>query len=329
MVDVSRLGSDLLGADANANFLKLFAGETLSTFTEANKFLPLINTRTISSGKSAAFPVVGTAAAHWHTAGESVITDADEGSANYLSKIKSTEREIFIDDVLVSSVLIDDLDAMKNHWDHRSEYSSAIGRALALECDKHILASIYAGSAANGNISGDSTLGGTTITKAAGVDNLILSAFEAAEQLDENDVPSDDRYMAVDPNRYYLLAQKTDMVNRDFGGSNGVYADGTVLKVAGFTIVKTNNMGTTNASAVTDTGAKNDPFGGAGIGYNGDWTNVQGLCFHRSAAGCVKMADLKVQSEYQLDRMAHLLMASYAMGHNYLRPEACVALKTS
>ena len=57
MVDVSRLGENLATGDSNANFLKLFAGEVLATFLESNKFLPLTMTRTLSSGKSAAFPV--------------------------------------------------------------------------------------------------------------------------------------------------------------------------------------------------------------------------------------------------------------------------------
>lgn len=309
----------------------MFAGEVLATFQEANKFMPLQTTRTISSGKSASFPILGTAAANWHTPGESVITDSDVGGANYLSKIKASEREIFIDDCLVSSVLIDDLDALKNHYDHRSEYSSAIGRALALEADKHILSTILAACGASANIPGITAVGGNV--SVADMDTsksvLVSGAFSAAEILDGNDVPKEDRYMAVRPSHYYLLAQDTTLVNRDYGGANGVYSDGTVLKVAGFTIVETNNMpsDTTNDSAVADSGAMNDPHGGDGIGYNADWRNVEALCFHKSAVGTVKMADLQVMSEYQVERLANLLLARYAMGHSYLRPEAAVVLK--
>ena len=113
--DISRLGQSLAAGDDNALFLKIFAGEVLATFQEVNKFMGLQVTRTITSGKSASFPVIGTAGARWHTPGESVITDADSQGTAYLSKIKHTEREIFIDDCMVSSVLIDDLDSLKNH----------------------------------------------------------------------------------------------------------------------------------------------------------------------------------------------------------------------
>lgn len=327
MVDVSRLGQNLATGDANVNFLKVWAGEILATFQEANKFMPLTMSRTISTGKSATFPVIGTAAAHWHTPGTSVITDQDAGTAEYLSKIKVTEREIFIDDCLVSSVLVDDLDAMKSHWDYRSEYSSAIGRALAKEADEHILATIYAGAQATANIPGV-TAAGKQITDAdarTNVDSLIDSAFEIAQTFDENDVPSEDRYFAVKPAEYYLLADKTDLVNRDFTSGNGDFADGSVMKVAGLTIVKTNNFGGDD-DAVTDSGAKNNVFTN---GYNADWTNVVALGFHRSAVGTVKMADLSVATEYQLERLSTLMLAKYAMGHNYLRPEACALIKTA
>ena len=75
--------------------------------------------------------------------------------------------------------------------------------------------------------------------------------------------------------------------------------------------------------------AKNDVFGGSGVGYNGNWSNIVALGFHRSAVGTVKMADLSVATEYQLERLSTLMLAKYAMGHNYLRPEACALIRTS
>ena len=329
--DISRLGQSLAAGDDNALFLKVFAGEVLATFQEANKFMPLQTTRTISSGKSASFPVIGTAGARWHTPGESVITDADSQGTAYLSKIKHTEREIFIDDAMVSSVLIDDLDSMKNHYDHRSEYSSAIGRALAKECDEHILSCILAAANASANISGVTSAG--QAVEVADMDTntavFVTACHTAAEKLDDNDVPKTDRYVAVRPSHYWKLVQDTNLVNRDFGGANGVYTDGTVMKVAGLTIVSTNNMpsDTTNNSAVADDGANNDPQATGGIGYNANWTNVEGLVWHKSASGTVKMADIQVMSEYQVERLANLLVARYAMGHNYLRPECAVVLR--
>ena len=327
--DISRLGQSLATGDDNALFLKVFAGEVLATFQEANKFMPLQVTRTISSGKSASFPVIGTAAALWHTAGESVITDADAGGTAYLSKIKHTEREIFIDDCVVSSVLVDDLDSLKNHYDHRAEYSSAIGRALSKEADTHILASILGAANSSANISGITSAGQAVEVADMDTDTsvFVTACHTAAEKLDDNDVAKEDRYVAVRPSHYWKLVQDTNLVNRDYGGANGVYTDGTVMKIAGLTIVSTNNMpsDSTNSSAVADSGANNTMT--AGTGYHMNWTNVQGLVWHKSAIGTVKMADIQVMSEYQVERLANLMVARYAMGHSHLRPESAVVLR--
>ena len=327
MATVSRLGAINGGADKQETFLRLFAGEVLSTFQEHNKFLDKTITRTLSQGKSATFPVVGTASADWHTPGNSVIIDGD--GAN---DIAVAEREIFIDDCLVSNVLIDDLDALKNHWDHRSEFSSLLGRSLAKEADVHILSAIYKAA----DLNGPTVTGGPTTTNIVEADTedvptkLIDAIFDAAQQLDENDVPREDRYVALRPAQYYMLMNNvgtaSDLVNRDYTrDGNGNIADGFVLRVAGFTIVPTNNMSTTDDGAA-DSGAKNTLWG-AGEGYNADWSDLIALCFHRSCAGTVKMADLQVLSEYQVDRLAWLLLARYAMGHSYLRPECAVAIE--
>ena len=69
------------------------------------------------------------------------------------------------------------------------------------------------------------------------------------------------------------------MINRDWGGA-GVYADGTVLRVAGVQIVKSNNLPQANSAA---TGENNT--------YNGDFTNVKALVMQKQAIGTVKLMD--------------------------------------
>ena len=224
---------------------------------------------------------------------------------------------------------MDDLDSLKNHYDHRSEYSSAIGRALAKEADTHILASILGAANSSANISGITSAGQAVEVADMDTDTsvFVTACHTAAEKLDDNDVAKEDRYVAVRPSHYWKLVQDTNLVNRDYGGANGVYTDGTVMKIAGLTIVSTNNMpsDSTNSSAVADSGANNTMT--AGTGYNMNWTNVQGLVWHKSAIGTVKMADIQVMSEYQVERLANLMVARYAMGHSHLRPESAVVLR--
>ena len=64
----SRLGLvNNSGTAYEALFLKVFSGEVLTAFSENNVFSDALHTvRTISSGKSAQFPVTGTASAAYH-----------------------------------------------------------------------------------------------------------------------------------------------------------------------------------------------------------------------------------------------------------------------
>lgn len=336
MAAISRLGTvNGAAADGSAEyalFLKVFSGEVLSTFQETNLFMDKHMVRTISHGKSAQFPNMGTASTKYAVPGESIVEDS-----GYLSQIKHNERVIHIDQFLTSNVMVADADELMNHYDIRSEYSSAIGRALAKQMDTNILSTVYAAALTpnthSGSISGGAA--GTVITGGSLTtgSTMVTKAFEAAQQLDENDVPKEDRYMAVRPAQYYALAQQTSLLDRDFGGANGIYSDGTVLKCAGFTVVSTNNLRSVDdsSSSTDDVGIRNDPFPDASdkdYGTGVDWSTLCALHFHKSAVGTVKLQDLSVESEYQLERLATLYVAKYMCGHGTLRPESAVAVTT-
>lgn len=326
---LSRPGQEVGAGDENANFLKVFSGEVLAAFDQANLFMPVTTVRSIASGKSAVFPALGKAGVNWHTAGESVITDQDAASADYLTNLKSTEKEIFVDDPLLSSVMVSQIDTLKSHWDSRSQYTTAIGRALAIEADTHILSTILAGAAtANENVASQT---GTGITNTSHTDarlaaDLVGFAFDTAQAMDERNVPEDGRYLAVRPKGYYKLAQYVNLLDKDLNSANGGIDAGKVFEVAGLKILKTNSFLAADSDLVADGGAKNDPHAGAGIGYNMDWTTVGACAFQSGGVGTVKLLDLAIESEYQVERQAWLIVAKYVMGHNWLRPESCARM---
>ncbi len=325
----SRLGQELGAGSPEALFLQRFGGEVLAAFQEKNLFMDLTKTMTIEDGKSATFPVIGNATAKWHTAGESVITDQDaDGPTDYSSAINHTEKEIFIDDSLVSPVLVPDIDRFMNHYDYRGVYVDKISHSLTKAADEHILATVLAASKDSESITGET--GRPTVAVNAGfattAATLIGGIFDAAAAFDAANVPEDQRFVALRPADYYALAQVKDLVERDSTGFGQDFGKGEILKVAGMTLVKTNNMPSTNLSAVADSGSNNDVFGASGIGYNGDWSNVVALCFQNEAVGTVKLADLAMEEDRQVDRLAHLIVASYAMGHGVLRPECAIHL---
>jgi hypothetical protein len=347
--DPSRVGQINSAGDVNALFLKKFAGEILTTFEENNIFKSLHTVRTIENGKSAQFPVTGIASASYYTPGQNI---ADAGNS-YLSDIKKNEKVITIDDVLLASTFLSNIDDVKNHYDIRSVYASELGKALALRFDS-ALAKVFIAAAreTTPNVTGGK-LGGILDVSAnamgTGADSaddsddtdptgaeLVAALFTAAQKLDENDVPSDGRFAVLRPQEYYKLITggsgslviNTSAVNKDVGGLGSI-ASGNIPQVAGITIYKSNHLPSTDLSggAGVDAGGSNDVFGAGGVGYDGDFTNSLGIVAHPAAVGTVKLLDLATESEYQIERQGTLFVAKYAMGHGILRPECAIELQ--
>ena len=303
-------------AGDNALFLQVFAGEVLTAFRKATIFEALHSVRTISSGKSASFPIIGLNSAAYHTPG-TMMTG---------TQMKHAEAVIKIDDKLVSNVFVADIDEAKNHYDVRAPYSTEMGNALAYTFDKNVAAVIAKAARTTTNFNTDLP-GGTRIKIVAASKSAITGAqlaaalFSAATQMDVNNLPENDRYCVLAPAEYYKLVQSTDVINRDWGGA-GAYADGTVLRVAGITILKSNHLPTTNRT--TTTGEQND--------YTGNFTDCVALTFNKQAAGTVKLMDLKMEqtgSDVHALWQGTFMVASMALGTGVLRPDCAVEIYTA
>ena len=317
---VNRVGQINGAGDVDANFLRLWSGEVLTTFLAENKMLNLTNVMTITKGRSYSFPNVGDFSASYHTPGAQMAG----------LTTTSNETVINIDDLLVSHVAVANIDEAKSHFPARAIYSERLGMALALQADRHLMQLGVLAARAAGVVTGRS--GGTQIIHtspgapasadfANNGNHLAQAIFLAAKELDEKNIPENDRYMIVRPLQYYNLVRSTDAINRDWGGQ-GAYSDGTVLKVAGISIVKSNNLPSTVISNGT-------VQAGTGNRYAGTFTNTVGLVFQKSALATVKLFDIGMESVYQVDRQATLVVAKYAMGHGILRPEAAVEIRAA
>ena len=321
---VSRLGLvNNSGTSYDALFLKVFSGEVLTAFSENNIFNDsLHNVRTISSGKSAQFPVTGTATAAYHTPGTPLV------GAN---QIKANEKIISIDDLLISQSFVSNLDELKNHYDVRAIYATELGKALAKRYDENVAKVIANASRASATISGGN--GGTVLTLANGNtasanvtgDEIAAAIYDIAQAFDERDIPSTDRFCVLPPAEYYKLAESaTRTVDVDFNpGGNGSFASGKVQMVAGIPVMMSNNVPQTNVSSEV-TGTNNS--------YAGDDSKTIGLVFHKSAVGTVKLMDMTTEisgSDYGIMYQGTLLVAKYALGHGILRPECAATIKLS
>lgn len=326
-------------------FLKVFSGEILTAFNETNVAKDLIMTRTISSGKSAQFPVTGKANAKYHTPGTDLL------SGGYLSQIEHQEKVINIDDMLVASTMIPKIDELKNHFDLRSIYAAELGKALAKRLDIQILKTLFAaGLTTAENATGTGT--GTQLTANTGTVSGIVSAlFDVAKALDEKEVPDDGRFAILTPGQYYkLLTADNTAINKDTSGGSADAAKGRIIEVAGIKLYKSphlegvqiDNPASTSADIVDDDNTLNAPFADTAVndddsGYNGDLSAVNGgssgtlgfVAGHSSAVGCVKLLDLATESEYLIERQSTLFVAKYAMGLGVLRPESAVTVSAS
>ena len=315
-VSVGQINS---GGTEDALFLKVFAGEVLTSFETASKTEGADMVRSISSGKSATFPVMGRVGASYPTAGAE-ITGSD---------INHNEKVITINDLLISSVFLSNIEEAKNHWDVRSAYSQEIGRALAFTKDKHILQTIGQASLASANVTGGeagSTITNTNIasaTDATAANAMIDALFAAAKALDANYVPSEGRKCFMRLEEYYKLANATNAINVDFSG-RGSIAEGKVVKIAGIELVPVAHFVSSNVNSGVDQGSAT---AGGSNPQAVNLTNYVALVSHPSAVGTVKLMDLGVEKEYDIRRQGTLMVAKYAMGHGVLRPEAAVGIK--
>lgn len=315
----SRSGQAASGSDKKALFLKVFAGEVLTAFNTNNIGMPLNRVRTISSGKSAAFPLTGLATANSHSAGTEVTVD----------KINHNERNVAINDLLTSTAFVANIDEAMNHYDVRSIYSKEIGQALAKAADINVFKSVANASVGKDNAGAALAQGDTTITSGATIatatDTGVITGqegadfiFEALQTLDEKNITGE-RYVVLPPALYYSMfkgttANMAGFMSSDFG-SGGNANTGTVPMIGGAKVYMSNNLPTEAGYSV----------GGSAAGDQA----IQGLVFTKDAAATVKLLDLGVESEYLIQNQGTLMVAKYAMGHDALRGECAVRLVKS
>jgi len=304
----SRFGQVNQSGSATALFLQVFAGEVLASFEIATVMLDRIASRTIKFGQSAMFPIQGRTTASLHTPGSDIIGNT----------INANDRVITIDGLTIAPVFIANIDEAMNHYDVRGIYSKELGRALARAMDANLLQVSILAARSTANLADTGYPGGTVQTNAAyGTTGATLAGglFAAAQALDQNNNPEEDRFVVFRPAQYYLLAQTTAVLDKDWGGS-GSYSDGKILRVAGIEVVKSNQLPQSNVT----TGP---------AAYQGNFSTTVGVVLQKGAVGIVKLMDLAMESQYLIKSQGTLMVAKYATGYGILRPESAVELKTS
>lgn len=194
---------------------------------------------------------------------------------------------------------------------------------------------------------------------------LAQAIIEAKRVLENKAVPGDP-VVVLPTDLYFNMFKVNgttplnDLVifNRDIGGT-GSPLSGNVPSIMGMPLVVTPHLGSFSGSTFTSN--LFTQAGGAGTalattdadplsaesGRNGQYNvpndsiatasmgtdnlsdlalRVVGMVMTQDAVATVKLMDLSVESEYQIIRQGTLTVSKYAMGHNVLRPAACVLL---
>ena len=356
---LTRPGQSNSTGDARALYLKLFSGEMFKGFQHNAIARDLVMKRTLTNGKSLQFVYTGHTKAEYHVPGNSILGNTDGAPP-------VAEKTITIDDLLISSAFVYELDETLAHYELRGEISKKIGYALAQKYDRLIFRAIAKGARQASPItkSGFVEPGGTQIR--VGTNNqasdayvpasLIAAFYDAAAALDEKGVSQDGRVAVLNPRQYYELIQgvgSNGLINRDTQGT-ALQSGNGIIEIAGIKIYKSMNIpffgsyGTKYGSAsatnpgVTSPGnvgsfvgetAEDGRASVTGINNNygnaSDFANSCGLIFQKEGAGVVESIGPQVQitsGDVSVVYQGDVILGRLAMGADFLNPAACVEL---
>ena len=240
-------GQSNSAGDKRALYLKLFSGEMFKGFQRNTIARDLVMKRTLTNGKSVQFIFTGRTTAEYHTPGQSILGNDQKAPP-------VAEKTITIDDLLISSAFVYELDETLAHYDLRGEISAKIGYALAEKYDRLIFRAIAKGARQASPVSMTNFVepGGTQIQVGAGSDaddaynstHLISAFYDAAAALDEKGVSTEGRVAVLNPRQYYELIQaigSNGLVNRDVQGTALQSGQG-IIEIAGIQIFKSMNI---------------------------------------------------------------------------------------
>ena len=322
-------------------WLPVYGGEVLAAFDTSLNFAGKVKMRSIESGTTAKFPVTWKIGSEYHEVGTELLG------------LDSPMREasISLDDrPLVSHFELDDIDVAFAHFEYRAEMAAQTGKELAKQLDKRIacliakaatdttaggaggtpfpsLLSGGPGSGTNG-VYIDSALDDNNDAAAA----ALLNALESlAIQMDERDVPTDQRYVMVRPSLWYAARNlgvpfgsgaNNNIItgggalpqNAYFGQPTGAMGYDQSLTHLGFQIYRSVNMPTANVTGVP---AK----------YTYDFSDVWGLVWHPDCCGVVQKIGISTEMERDVRRQSDFMVAKMLTGGGTLRPYTACVLK--
>ena len=325
--------------------IKVFSGEVLTAFETSNIFLNKVQNRTIASGKSASFAVIGkyASAVDTHVPGTDITPNL----------INAGERVIEIDDLKYASVFVDSFEEAMQHYETRSQYSTEMGRRLAKTVDLAVIAQLdlCVANAANTNdtnggegqpysdvtafsasvayaigdrVSYTSVVYVFTATHAAGAWNAAhvdaVSVLTVATSGASTSGGKGDLILAS------LFDADTTMEEEDVPGERSVVMSpknyNRLVQSGAVNKDMTTNNGGIDSGTVTQIAGHNIMVSN-NVGSNDIYM------FTQNAVGVVKLLDIKSEVNYIPEKLGDLMTSSYAMGFGVLNNGCVVKMSTN
>lgn len=304
----------ITGTDSSSDLSRDIYIETLEAFNRSLIGLNHVRRQSITTGKAGQFIIGGktseaTTPAVYARGTQVAVQDAD-----------FDERTIVLARPQYEARRIDQFEERVAHYDVRSVITNQMGESLGNKVDRQVFDTVLS-AALDIDIAGNTASSALVSNPAAGTiaaitytgtaeqkgDLLAEAIFEAAAHLRENDV-MEAPVCVLSPMDYSYLVQSSKSVNADYTSGNGGVDSGTVMQVAGVTILQSNNL-------------KGNTGGVAGAAEK-----LLGLVFTPEAAGVLELIGMTTNQEKQIDFLDSTLMtAYYANGMGVLRPECAVA----
>ena len=185
-----------------------------------------------------------------------------------------------------ASLYIDKLDNVKNSADYRKEYVQTVAYALARKADDIVIAALDAG------VSAGSPLPEGALTEVAGGTGTVFeSILTAARNLNNADVPMEDRVFLHAPGTLDKALRETEFTSADFQMIKAL-VQGAIDSALGFrwkmSTRLSNNVGSPNFK--------------------------QNYAFAKSSIGLAIGADITTELNYIPQRVSHLAASYLSMG---------------
>jgi len=250
---------------------------------------------------------------------------AAKTSEAQVTLITNTEDEVVVsvDQHYEYSRLIEDITDVQALASLRQFYTSDAGYALAKQIDTDLFTlgkrlGDDGGTGTDWIHSNSFYMDASTGLAAYAADTVVPAdifsdaGFRAAiKQLDDNDVPMDNRFLVVPPSVVQTIRGVDRYVSSDFVNNRGV-DNGNIGQLYGIDIYVSTNC------PVTETAAENGATGGGEL--------KAGILGHRDAMVLAEQMGVRSQTQYKQEYLANLFTADTLYGVQVLRPESALAL---